>query len=120
MVARLGDFFAQLDAVALEGESEILREHLDVEFFAVTSGQAVLLMDEATRRLLHTTAVNGVLRDAAIGVVDAAGASQLTVESVFIQDAVAEVLRSMPRDGGAKVSWTISSMRGSWARHSRM
>ena len=98
MAVRLGEFFARLDTVALEGNSEMLRAHLGDESVQVSPQQAVLLMDELTRRLLNFTAVDGVRRDATRGVVDAAGASQLTVESILVQDVVAEDRRLMARE----------------------
>ena len=98
MAARLDSFFARLDSVALEGDPQMLRAHLLEESVTIDPGQADLLMEEATRRLLNFTAVDGVRRDAARGVVDAAGAGQLTGESVWVQDAVAEDARLVPSD----------------------
>ena len=89
MVARLDQFFARLDSVALEGESEMLRAHLSDESFQVSPQQAVLLMEEATRTLLRFTAIDGVRREASRGIVDAVGADQMTVERIRIQDPVA-------------------------------
>ena len=98
MAARLGRFFARLDSVALEGDPETLRaDLLEVSSVVASPQQAVLLMDDTTRQLLSYTSVSGVRRYAMIGVVDAADASQLNVESVLIQDPGTEDRRSMPR-----------------------
>ena len=97
MAVRLVRFFARLDSVAFEGDSEMLRADLLEASVVVDPQQAVLLMDDTTRQRLSYTAVSGVRRYAMMGVVDATGASELNVESVLIQDPAAENRRSMPR-----------------------
>ena len=96
MVVQLGRFFAGLDSVALEGDPEILRAHLTDASIVASPQQAVLLMDEATRQLLSYTSVSGVRRYAGIGVVDATRESELTAESILIQDPGENDRRSMP------------------------
>ncbi len=96
MVVRLGRFFARLDSVASEGDSETLRADLLEASVVATPQQAVLLIDDTTRGLLSTTSVSGVRRYAEMGMVDATEARELTVESVLIQDPGAEDRRSMP------------------------
>ncbi len=96
MVVRLGRFFARLDSVASEGDSETLRADLLEASVVATPQQAVLLIDDTTRGLLSTTSVSGVRRYAEMGIVDATEARELTVESVLIQDPGAEDRRSMP------------------------
>ena len=98
MAVRLGRFFARLDSVAAEGDSEILRAHLLEASVVASPQQAVLLMDEATRRLLRTTSMMGVRRYAMIGVVDATEARELTVDRILIQDPGAESRRSEARE----------------------
>ena len=96
MVVRLGRFFARLDSVASEGDSETLRADLLEASVVATPQQAVLLIDDTTRGLLSITSVSGVRRYAEMGIVDATEARELTVESVLIQDPGAEDRRSMP------------------------
>ena len=96
MVVQLGRFFAGLDSVALEGDPEILRAHLTDASIVASPQQAVLLMDETTRQLLSYTSVSGVRRYAGIGVVDATRESELTAESILIQDPGENDRRSMP------------------------
>ena len=96
MVVRLGRFFARLDSVASEGDSETLRADLLEASVVATPQQAVLLIDDTTRGLLSTTSVSGVRRYAEMGIVDATEARELTVESVLIQDPGAEDRCSMP------------------------
>ena len=96
MVVRLGRFFARLDSVASEGDSETLRADLLEASVVATPQQAVLLIDDTTRGLLSTTSVSGVRRYAEMGLVDATEARELTVESVLIQDPGAEDRRSIP------------------------
>ena len=96
MVVQLGRFFTGLDSVALEGDPEILRAHLTDASIVASPQQAVLLMDEETRQLLSYTSVSGVRRYAGIGVVDATRESELTVESILIQDPGENDRRSMP------------------------
>jgi len=96
MVVRLERFFADLDSVALESDPEILRAHLTEASVSVNPQQAVLLMDEATRRLLSRTSISGVRRYAGIGVVDATRETELTVGNILIQDPEANDRRSMP------------------------
>ena len=96
MAIGLRRFFARLDSVASEGDSEILRADLLETSVLASPQQAVLLMDEATRRLLSSISVFGVQRDAMIGVVDPTEERELTVENVLIQDPGVDVRRSMP------------------------
>ena len=96
MAVQLGSFFTRLDSVALEGPSEILRAHLVEERVFASPQQAVLLMDEPTRRLLRTISVSGVREYAEIGVVEPTDESELNAESVLIQDPGVEDRRSMP------------------------
>ena len=96
MFVQLGRFFAGLDSVASEGDPDSLSAHLTEANVVVNPQQAVLLMDEATRRLLSTTSLSGVRRYAGIGVVDATGESELTVASILVQDPGAGDRRSMP------------------------
>ncbi len=96
MADRLLEFFAVLDSVALGDDSEMLRAHLIEASVVVDSQQAVLLMEDTTRQLLSYTSVSGIRNYARTGVVDATGASELTVESVLIQDPGAEDRRSLP------------------------
>ena len=87
MAVALGRFFADLDSVAEEGDQQALRAHLlQVSNVVADSGQALLLTDEQTRRLLSNTAIAGVRRYAEMGVVDATGESEINVESVFFQN----------------------------------
>lgn len=101
MAVRLQRLFARLDSVASEGDSiatggdsEILRADLLEASIVVSPQQAVLLMDEATRRLLRTTSTMGVRRYAMIGVVDATESRELTLDRVLIQDPGADSRRS--------------------------
>ena len=96
MAVRLGRFFARLDSVALEGDSEMLRAHLMDASVLASPQQAVLLMEEATRRLLSSISVFGVQRDAMIGVVDPTEERELR-ESVLIQDPGVNDRRPMRR-----------------------
>ena len=96
MAVGLRRFFARLDSIALEGDSEMLRAHVMDASVLASPQQAVLLMDEATRRLLSSISVFGVQRDAMIGVVDPTEERELTVESVLIQDPGVDDRRSMP------------------------
>ena len=96
MVVRLGRFFARLDSVASEGDSETLHADLLEASVVATPQQAVLLIDDTTRGLLSTTSASGVRRYAEMGIVDATEARELSVESVLIQDPGAEDRRSMP------------------------
>ena len=96
MAVRLGEFFTRLDSIASEGDSEILRADLLEASVVVDPQQALLLMDPETRQLLRYTSVSGVRLYAMTGVVDATGASELTVESILIQDPLAADRRSMP------------------------
>ena len=98
MAVRLDSFFARLDSVALEDDWQMLSDHLLNESVRVDSVQAELLMIEANRRLLNFAAVDGVRREAARGIVDAAGAAQMTVERILIQDPVAEAGSFMDRE----------------------
>ncbi len=97
MAVRLGRFFAHLDTVAFEAEddSEILRADLLETSVVISPGQALLLMDERTRRLLNSTSISGVRRYAMIGVVDATDASQLTLDRIRIQDPGEEIRRQV-------------------------
>ena len=85
MVERLDAFFDQLDEVALEGVAEDLRAEMLEASVVATPGQAILLMDDATRQLLRSTSIDGVRRYAAVGVVDPLEAGELTVDRVLIQ-----------------------------------
>ena len=96
MAVRLLSFFERLDSVASEDDSEMLRAQLEEASYTVSPQQAVLLMEDTTRQLLSYTSVTGVRNYARMGVVDATGAAELTVESVLIQDPGAEDRRSMP------------------------
>jgi len=98
MAARLDRFFAHLDAVAEEGDSDLLRADLFEGSVAASEQQAVLLMDPSIRRLLRTTSIMGVRRYAMIGVIDATEARELTVDRVLIQAPGAESRRSEARD----------------------
>ena len=98
MAVRLDRFFVRLDSVAAEGDSEILRADLLEASVVASPQQAVLLMEEATRRLLRTTSLMGVRRYAMLGVVDATEARELTVDRVLIQDPAAESRRSEARE----------------------
>ena len=97
-VASVGDSVASLgDSVTTGGDSEILRADLLEASIVVTPQQALLLMDEATRRLLSTTSVSGVRRYAEMGVVDATESRELTLDRVLIQDPGADSRRSEAR-----------------------
>ena len=98
MAVRLDRFFVALDTVALQDDSELLRAHLLGESVVASPQQAVLLMDEANRRLLRTTSIMGVRRYAMIGVVDATEASELTGARLLIQDPGIESRRSEARE----------------------
>ena len=108
MVVRLDRLFVRLDSITSEGDSlsaggdslssgggsEMLRADLLEASIVVSPQQAVLLMDQATRRLLRNTATLGVRRYATIGVVDATESRELTLDRVVIQDPGAESRRS--------------------------
>jgi putative nucleotidyltransferase with HDIG domain len=101
MVVRIGRFFARLDPVASVrdsvpsvGNSETLRADLLEASIVVTPQQAVLLMDQATRRLLRNASTLGVRRYSTIGVVDATQSRELTLDRVLIQDPGANSRRS--------------------------
>ena len=116
MAAQLGRFFTRLDSVALEGDSEMLRAHLLEASVVASSGQAVLLLDPMTLRILRTTSVSGVRRYAAMGVVDATAARELTaVDRVLIQDPGADSVRSVASEdvliGGALQARIVSDLR---------
>ena len=98
MAVRLGRFFTRLDSVVSEGDSEIVRADLLEASIVASPGQAVLLMDEATRRLLSTTSVSGVRRYAEMGVVDATESRELTQDRVLIQDPGEDSRRSEARE----------------------
>jgi putative nucleotidyltransferase with HDIG domain len=105
MAVRLGRFFARLDSVAagadsvaFGGISETLRADLLEASIVISPGQALLLTDEGTRRLLSTTSVSGVRRYAEMGVVDATESSELTVDRVLIQDPGEDSRRSEARE----------------------
>ena len=98
MAVRLGRFFTRLDSVVSEGDSEIVRADLLEASIVASPGQAVLLMDEATRRLLSTTSVSGVRRYAEMGVVDAKESRELTLDRVLIQDPGEDSRRSEARE----------------------
>ena len=95
MAVQLGMFFERLDSVALEGDSEMLRAHLGDESVVASPQQAILLMDEPTRRRLETISVSGVLEYAEIGVIDFNDEAQLNHQSVRIQDPGADDRRTM-------------------------
>ena len=86
------------DSVASGGDSEILRADLLETSIVVSPQQAVLLMDQATRRLLRATSTMGVRRYARIGVVDATESRELTLDRVLIQDPGADSRRSEARE----------------------
>ena len=98
MAVRLGRFFTRLDSVVSEGDSEIVRADLLEASIVASPGQAVLLMDDATRRLLSTTSVSGVRRYAEMGIVDATESRELTLDRVLIQDSGEDSRRSEARE----------------------
>ena len=112
MAVRLGRLFAGLDSVASGvdslasggdsvasgGGSEVVRAQLLEASIVVSPGQALLLMDEATRRLLNTSSVAGVRRYAQMGVVDATESSELTLDRVLVQDPGANSRRAEARE----------------------
>ena len=112
MAVRLDRFFAGLDSVVSRGDSltsggdsvaagggsETLRAHLLEASIVVSPGQALILMNEATRRLLHTSSMTGVRRYAQMGVVDATESSELTLDRVLVQDPGVESRRAEARE----------------------
>ena len=97
MVVRLTRFFARLDSIADVGDSEILRADLIESSVVISPQQALLLMNEATRELLRTTAIAGMRRYAEMGVFDATEERELSGDVVLIQDPGVNGRRSVPR-----------------------
>ena len=97
MVVQLERFFADLDSVALEGDPEILRAHLtDASIVGQSAaGRSPYGRGDPPAPELGPP-ISGVRRYAGIGVVDATRETELTVESILIQDPEANDRRSMP------------------------